>query len=202
MTYTVVPDKATNDVFTEAMWDTHIKDNFNKAVPRPIASTFLAVDTASIIFSAIPADWAHLCIMGYFRNTDATTWNQICVRFNGDSGANYDWQWLQGFSTSPGGGEVLGQSAGELALIPAGNAVANTFGALHTWIGNYAGSSNNKSYVSSSGAKFQNAASGQAWRSNCGHWRSNAAITQITILPLNAGNIAAGSKVTLYGLGN
>lgn len=39
-TYTTVPDKATGDVFTEAMWDTYIKDNINNLIVPPACRVY------------------------------------------------------------------------------------------------------------------------------------------------------------------
>lgn len=41
-TYSTVPDKATGDVFTEAMWDTYIKDNVNNLIVPPACSVYKA----------------------------------------------------------------------------------------------------------------------------------------------------------------
>lgn len=200
MTYTVVPDKATASVFTEVNWDTHIRDNLNRGVPRPIIDTVLTAEATSITFNAIPADYAHLLILAYVRDTAATIWTGCDMRLNGDSGANYDFQMMQGFGSTPSNGETLAFTAAALGLVPAGNAVANSFGAVCAWIGHYAGTTNNKSYVATSSAKYQNASNGLVWRSFCGHWRSNAAVTSITLIP-STDSFAVGTKATLYGMG-
>lgn len=56
MIYTTVPDKAQGDVFSEAMWDTYLRDNINNLIAGPAcrarraaATTSLANDTLSIL---------------------------------------------------------------------------------------------------------------------------------------------------------
>lgn len=77
MTFNVVPDKASGDVFTEAMWDDSIKTNINNLRVPPSCRAI--------------------------RNSDYTYTNNTAVQWNNDSTANYAWDtdgmWTSGSNT-------------------------------------------------------------------------------------------------------
>jgi hypothetical protein len=195
VTFTTVPDKTIGDVFTEAMWDSYIRDNLNKGVVRPIADTTLGSAAASIVFSSIAPDYAHLMLFLYGRSDTAATITTVHARLNGDAGANYDW-----ILPSPAT-ETFGATGAVFADIAAATAGANLFGGSILFLPHYAGSTNNKVILALSGNKVGVVTGDLLMRIRAGFWRSSAAINSITLTP-TAGNFAAGARATLLGIPN
>lgn len=199
MAFTVVPDKATNDILTEANWDTHIKDNFNTGVPVVLANSTLSGAAASIDFTSISQSWAHLMIVAYLRGDTASTSTAGLMRFNGDTAANYDYQTQTGRAATAAAAETFAAAYIETGSVPANTAGANLFSVNVIRIPHYAQATNNKSASISAGLKYGTATTNQIVYGIAGFWRSNSAITQVTLLPV-AGNFNTGSRATLYGL--
>lgn len=200
MAFSTVPDKAAGDVFTEAMWDTYLRDNFNKGVMRPIAETLLGSATASITFSSISAtDFTHLELVWQARGDNAALTLSLWGRFNADAGANYDWQRMGATATAAAGVEGIGVAQMELGLLAGSTGVANSFGGGRILIPSYAGTTAHKTAHGVSGHKAANSTTNVWMMANAGFWRSAAAINSITLLP-SAGNFIAGTKMTLYGM--
>jgi hypothetical protein len=198
--FTVVPDKAVNDPFTEAMWDLYIKDNLNKGVVRPVAEVTLGSAAASIDFTSIAEDWSHLMLALYLRGDTAATTVNLLVRINGDSGGSYDYQRLTGNAGTAGAAEAFGQTSALMGVIPANTAGANVFGGGLILVPHYAQAANQKYLLSFFGYKIGNVSTNLDVAIRSGFWRNANAITQITLLP-SAGNFVTGSRATLYGMG-
>lgn len=202
MGFTAVPDVATGDVFTEAMWDTYIKDNFNTGVPVKLADTTLGSAAANIVLSSIPDTWSHLLLECYMRTEQAVTVTGAAWRINADAGANYDLQYAQGNGGSGSSGELFGQTsdAGFSVFSPGASGGANLFGSATIFIPNYANTSNNKIAHVLSSSKYGTGAANMHVRQSTVAWRSNAAINRIEFFNLAVANLSAGSRVTLYGM--
>lgn len=195
-----VIDKAVDDLFTESMWDTYIKDNLNKGVVRPIAEATLGSSAASIDITSIAADWSHLFLIVYARGDTAAINANVLARFNADTGANYDGQQLYGSGATPNAAESLGATSALAGQMPANSATANRFGSMGILIPHYANSATHKTLVSMAGLVWGTATGTLRAMLTCGVWRSAAAITQVTLLP-SAGNFVTGTRATLYGMG-
>jgi hypothetical protein len=196
MSFTTVPDKATGDVITEAMWDV-IKDNMNTALPVFIASTVLGSDTASITLSAIPALWKHLLLLTMARSSAAVTVDPFLLRFNGDTGANYDWQTIQGDQATMSAAESFATTSMEIGFLPGSTAVANSFAAVRTVIMDYTDTGNFKALISSSAHRYTGTPD-QRQLMTAGDWKSTTVINSLTVLC--AANLLTGSRVSLYGM--
>lgn len=123
------------------------------------------------------------------------------MRLNGDAGANYDYQQLQGQAAGVFASETFGGTAIFAGVMPAVAATANCFNAGFSFIPNYANSANNKAGFTVSFNKFGTSTNQMQVNLTGGFWRSNAAINRITLIP-NSGNFVAGTRVTLYGMGS
>ncbi len=199
MAWTSVPDKATGDVFTEAMWDTYIRDNLNTGVPVVLANSTLVGAAASISFTGINQTFAHLLVVAYLRGDTAAATVNTLMRFNGDSGANYDYQTVRGAASTTSAVEVFATTGILVGQVPANTAAANLFSAHQITIPHYAQASNNKASSSQHVMKIGTASGNLNVEGQAGFWRSNSAITQVSLTPA-AGNFVAGSRVTLYGV--
>lgn len=164
-----------------------------------IATATLAVDTASVTFSSIPGTYRHLELRYQARETGAIGVDNCTLRFNGDSGANYD---TERFSVVGGGSAAndnVGATVAYIGQIPGSTAAANLAGVALVSIFNYAATTFQKEGVSNQGTKIGTAAGNNYTGINHFAWRNAAAITQIDLLP-SAGNFLAGSMFSLYGV--
>ncbi len=158
--------------------------------------------SASFDFTNISQAFRHLRIELYARSDDTVlTSRSVRVQFNGDGGANYDFQRLIGSAAVAGADEFLAQSSGAMGEIPASNVGvgANLFGQSDALIAYYTQATNNKMLTVLSGRKLGTASGNMLLQHVACFWRSNAAITQVALFP-GVGNFAEGSIATLYGL--
>ena len=165
---------------------------------REIASTRVSGSVAaSITFSSIPATYKHLLILLSGQCDNAAEQN-LLMRFNGDTGANYHWQLMQG----SGATAAASSSASQTAIIPGsvlGSAHTNRAGSSYIFIPEYTGTTWHKNSLSQGGRIKNDTANDFIFQTFFGHWKSTAAITSITLLPAT-GNFQIGSIATLYGL--
>lgn len=199
MAFTTVPDKSVGDPFTEAMWDTYIRDNFNKSVVRPINQIYVAIPAGGIDFVNIPADFGHLLFVGALRTDAAIQYSSAFFRFNLDSSPvyNYHIQGWNGGTAIPT--EVFGAQSGELTQIT-GASGGFSYAPFFQIVPQYPSAGPYKSWIGQGGVSFASGPTGHFGRMYHGRWDSAAAITRFYIFP-GAGNFAVGSWVTVYGLG-
>lgn len=191
MTGTWATGWATGDIVTAAEF---------KKTAGSVFDTTLGGSAASIDVTSISGTYAHLLMTIYARGDTAATLTQMLIRFNGDSGANYDYQALEGSAATASAGEAFGQAQIAVGVIPANTAAANLFGGIQVFVPHYAGSTNNKSAVAIITNKIGVATTNIRTTAVGGFWRSNAAINRVTFLPA-AGNLVAGTRVTIHALG-
>jgi hypothetical protein len=199
MAFTVVPDKSTGDQFTEAMWDTYIRDNINKGVLRPIAETTLGGSAASISFTSIATDWTTLFIMLYARGDSATPTQSAWVRMNNDSAANYGQVRAGVYASGAWASSETNTTQIFAGLFPANTAGANLFGSMILAFPDYLNASTFKNCVAYDACKFGTATQNVIPEFNYGLWRSTSAVNRIDLLP-GSGNFVSGTRATLYGV--
>lgn len=168
-----------------------------------LISDSLLVGDGTFSFTGIAGSYKHLELVCYLRTDRAATQDDLGVRFNNDTTANYDGYAFQMNGTAPttAGSETL---AGTSITISNGcvgsSATANVFGTAIIRIPHYAGTSNNKAASLQLSKKIGVAAGNLHVISGLGAWRSSSAITRVDLLPLVGTNFKTGSRVTLYGL--
>jgi hypothetical protein len=199
VTFVAIPDKSVDDLVTEPDWDL-LKDSINKGVVRPIAEATLGSSASSIDITTIAADWSHLYLVLYARGDTAAASTNVNLRFNGDTGSNYDTQLGRASAATPTANESFANASGAVGTMPANTATANVFGGTIVWIPNYAYASGHKTALALSTHKTGTATGNLNVDLRGTFWRSSAVVTQVTLLPA-AGNFVAGTKVTLYGMG-
>lgn len=153
---------------------------------------------ALVTVSSIPAGYAGLEMVIQTRATGAVTLSQLQIRFNGDTGANYDRNGVNGLG--PGtvtDVEALADTSAIVGVIPGSPVTrAAMAGAFTITIPNYSGTTFEKSYVAVGG--FVDSTSAQnSVRTTVGSWRSTAAISSL-VLATNGTSFAAGTRVTTY----
>jgi hypothetical protein len=156
---------------------------------EPIATTTITSNTTGITFSSISSSYTDLIlVLSIITQTEDASIN---LRFNSDTGTNYSYTSLYGYSSSAASGRtnssaqirILGEYYGTSTTIP-------TLAKVHIF--NYAGSTNKTVLSEASGDKN---GTGEVGRFS-GLWRNTAAITSITI----NNNVSSGTTMTLYGI--
>lgn len=199
MTWTSVPNRAIGYAPVEADWDTSIRDNLNVGAWVTVATTKLTGTAAAITFSSITGTFAHLRVVAYLRGDAAVVSQLTNLRFNGDTAANYDRQSIAGAGASALSTESFAQTSAYVGDGPGASAPSNLFSIHEITIPHYANATNNKVGIVASGTKIGTSTGNISAYRTAIFWRSNAAITSITILPA-AGNLVAGSVATLLAL--
>lgn len=167
--------------------------------PRLISRTVLTAAAATIDIQDIPQVYRHLELRLYARGDTAATNTAVNLTFNGDTGNNYDRQYLEASAAVVAAGEAFGGAAIGIGVMPAASAGANLFGQNIVDILNYANSTNNKTVTGQRGMKVGTASGNMYIFSFSGFWRSNAAITRATLTP-GAGNFGAGTVCEVMGI--
>lgn len=148
---------------------------------EPIATTTVGTATNTITFSSIPGTYTDLIAV-----IDGTVGNNISVRFNSDSGANYSMTRIQGNGSSASSARTT-NSTSIIGSYSAGKQVS-------IWqFFNYSNSVTNKTALDRG-----NGATDQV-EAYVGLWRNTAAVTSIEFLT-STGNYATGTTLTLYGI--
>lgn len=168
-------------------------------LPVKIADSTAGSAVATFDFTSIPSHYAHLFFIAYLRGDTAAGLANLAVRFNNDSGANYDAMLfnIRDVATLATVGAAAATSA-VCGAFQAGTAPANSFGPCQIWVPHYANAVNHKTVDVRYGMKLTTASTGQYTGGGQASWRSTAAINRVTLLP-SAGNFDTGSRVTLYG---
>lgn len=159
----------------------------------------LLSDTTTITFSSIPGTYSHLRVMALGRITQAATDDYVYVRFNGDTGANYDEERFVVFGTSTNANQAFGQTKARIADFPGASAPANLPGSFDMFIPHYAGAVFEKIATIESGGKLSTSSNDLYMRTHQIAWRSTAALTSIE-LSLASGDFLTGSIFSLYGI--
>ena len=162
-----------------------------------IESQILTGTSGSITFSSIPSTYKHLEIRAVTRTNRANTKEDFGMRLNSDSATNYSWHYLDG------GGASVASSGGATQNVmyvgfgtPASTETANIFGASITSILDYASTAKYKTIRTLYGTKGGTPDIALI----SGNWRSTAAVTSVTLLPMQTGSFVSGSRFSLYGI--
>ena len=165
-----------------------------------IATTTLSSSTATITFSSIPATYKHLQIRGITRLGSSTTGtNDIFIRFNSDTAANYSRHALYGTGATAatnGAGSTTSAYAAR-AVSPRATSTANAFGVFIVDILDYANTNKNKT-VRCLGGTDQNG-SGEVYLTS-GVWMNTDAINEIDIVPNIGTTFVQYTQFALYGI--
>lgn len=155
---------------------------------------------ASLTVGSIPGTYKSLVILFNGRGLTAAQYIDMLLRFNADSGANYDSQLFIATATTPGYSANHGQTSLIAGYIAAASASANRSGSIRIDVPAYAGTVFDKEIVGMSSMVFTTSA-GTSAQVLGGAWRPSTpeAITSITLLA-SAGNLAEGSELLVYGL--
>lgn len=160
-----------------------------------IAQTVLGSAAASISFTSIAGTYETLRVVLTGRSAVAANSDTVILRFNNDSGTNYDWQSVihQGATSTPA--SSTSQTQGVAGVVP-GTSTTGGVGQTEVVIPGYARTTFQKTCHAS---MFYYSAGTTLLRTVGTLWKSTAAITRVDLIG-NGGNLAAGTVATLYGI--
>jgi len=166
----------------------------------PIFDTILGAAAAAIDITSIPQGYASLLLVLEGRSDAATTNTAAYCQFNGDTGANYDYQQMQAGGTGVSASNALATATGFVL----GNIIGNTGPAgvstlFYVDIPNYSRTTWQKQAFCRNSLRRGTTAGDTFVTDWAGWWRNAAAITSMHLW-LSTGNWMAGSRATLYGL--
>ena len=166
------------------------------------APVTLAAPAGTVTFADIPQTFRHLLLVYCARTDRAAEIDSIIVQFNGDTGNNYDVQFLQATDTTVSANGLLAQSSIISLYCEAANSTANAFSSSGFFIWNYTDTNTFKTVSSLANGVFGNvSADADAYiRILYGKWRSTAAITSITLDQVTGPNFVTNSLFQLYGI--
>ena len=160
-----------------------------------IHSETLGGDAATIDVTDIPQGYTHLVVKLLLRVSDAN--NPVLVRFNNDSGANYDWinelVILSNFATTEG----VASTSLVANYCARSTDPANEFAMIEYQIPFYTGEQLKK-LIHSGHVRLGTTSALFYYIAGGGTWRSTSAINRITLLTVT--NYLAVSSIMVYGL--
>lgn len=147
----------------------------------------------NVSFTSIPSTYTNLRI-SYQAALIGTTWDDLLMRINGDTGSNYDRMQLQGRTGSASAAEAFAQTSIKIAVNTETNGSVGQI-----IVPNYKTATFDKMAVNYFFAKHGTASTNLFVGVFGGTLRNTAAVTQIDLF--NSGSLAfvTGSTFTLYG---
>jgi hypothetical protein len=163
-----------------------------------ISTTILSSDTTSVTFSSLPSTYKHLQIRYAVRGSRAANDDFIALQFNGDTGSNYWYHYLEGTGSSVNASSIVSaENRIRLGNVPAASAATSSFSGGVIDILDYAATTKNKTIRTLNGHHATPVAPRIALRS--GLWLNTSAVSSITFLALNGGWVT-GSRFSIYGI--
>ena len=168
------------------------------AVIEAIETVYLEADAANVTFSSI-SGYAHLqlSISGKTATSGSGT-RDVYVQLNGDTGGNYYWNDMTGYSSSTSADAYAGFTHWYLGVMNGrGNDYTTTsnYGAINMIILNYTSTNMKTAPMSWSGAW----GSTPMVKSSGGTWADTSAVTSIKLYP-SSGSFLRGTAITIYGI--
>jgi hypothetical protein len=167
-----------------------------------IQAQTLGSSAASVTFSAIPATYTDLKLVGSTRSTrNAGSTSNIYLQVNSITTSVYSFKQVAGTGsvTDNNQGSSVAPTAASLGFTSQSTDTASTFGSFEFYIPNYAGS-NNKSL--SADAVQENNATGAYASLTAWLLANTAAITSLTLTTTATFSFAQYSSFYLYGIKN
>jgi len=160
----------------------------------------LGADAASIDTGAggIAQTNDHLLILVLARTTQVAVQSSFTALVNADGGANYDRQELQGANVTASAAVALGEASVFMSC-PGASAEAGAVGVCRIEIPGYRQTTFHKVGVVLNAYNEDTAAENRV-QSKSVRWKSTAAITRFSITA-GSGNLLAGSRLAIYGIG-
>jgi hypothetical protein len=166
-----------------------------------INHTELGSANATLIdVTSISSSYDHLCLLGSFRSDKSAYRTNAQLRFNNDSGSNYNVTHLYSGGSTPTSYRDTNDSSFDDIELPAASALTNGFGTFQMWIPYYANTANHKqAIILSTSPNTDGTAHRQGIKAAAGMWASTAAIDRITVFQ-SSDDFVQYSSITIYGI--
>lgn len=161
------------------------------------SSTVGSGGAASIDFTSIPSTYTDLLIKVSGRAVATSSYPNVRVRFNSDSGANYKWRRLYGDGTSATSDNNTADTGALVGILVGSGETANTFSNFEFYVPNYTGSQQKS--ISADSVSENNATAAYAYLL-APLWTGTAAITSLSLY--SSYNFAQYSTAYIYGVKN
>lgn len=168
--------------------------------PVLLSEKVLTTTSASETISLPSSGYRDIKIIVRGRGDTAATTTQLRIRFNGDTGSNYDSMYIAGLN-----GAVSSSTANGTSInggdFPAATASANFLATCELIVYDYIGTTFYKGGVGLANARW-GTTTATADLLELGYtWRSTSAISSVTVFP-SAGNFISGTIISIYGIPN
>jgi hypothetical protein len=167
-----------------------------------IETKILATTTASVTFTNLgdySTQYKHLQFRVVSRDNRSTTGgNNVLVRLNGDTGANYAAHRLRGDGSTVAVYSSVSQTSMNLFASVSLNDAASVYGPAVLDVLDAYSASKNKTLRSLQGMAISASTSAVELRS--GFWNNTSSITSVTLTPETTGSFVSGSRFSLYGI--
>jgi hypothetical protein len=157
----------------------------------PIATTTLGSSAASVSFSSF-SGYTDVVLVIAARGT--STSSQIYATLNSDSGTNYSYTELYGYSGGAISDRASNQTQMRLYGMARSDYAANEFGYVQVQFMNYSNTTTNKTAIARGSSSMSTEVDARVHL-----YRSTSSITSISLAP-TTGSFATGSTFTLYGI--
>jgi hypothetical protein len=165
-----------------------------------ISTTVLGSASSSVTLSSIPATYKSLQLRIVARSSNGTQFDQLFLRLNADTGANYGSKGILMDTFTPTQVSATSQTGIRIYGIAANSASANNFSAVKMDITGYQ-DTNKKTSVRGFGGSVDFVAS---WQGNAsvfsGIWNATTTVTSLNVSTYNGANLQIGSRISLYGV--
>jgi hypothetical protein len=155
--------------------------------------------TGTVTFSTISGSYTDLRVVVRGRSTVGATNDLVNVRFNNDSSAIYDYQYLRGNNGTASAAGSAAQTSFAAGNIAGATSTANVADMVDFTVYGYAQTTFDKVVKGTYSIKQSNSATGFFVNEINGWYRSTSAITRVDVI-LGSGNFAGGTVVSLYGI--
>lgn len=165
-----------------------------------IESVFVASNTASVTFNNLNQyanEYKHLQIRAAGKGSgNSFEETNVNLRFNGDTGSNYSYHYMNGLGSSVNSGSGTSQNFMNVGKFADSGVATAIFGAIVIDILDSYSTTKNKTVRSFYG-KYSSASYPRVGLYS-GSWMNTNSLTSIQVLP--DGNFVAGSRFSLYGI--
>jgi hypothetical protein len=163
-----------------------------------ITETVTSGTAADVTFSSIATTWRDLVVVVRGRGSTAAVAVNMVLQFNGDTGANYDYEYINAQNTTLGGAGTVATTSAFIGQITAASGTANVAGSCRAEILDYRGTTFQKAGTFHSNGKSGTTTSTIIPWLGIFNWRSTSAINAVKVFPA-AGAFVDNSVVSLYG---
>lgn len=195
MAFTTPRTWAVGEVVTAALMNTHLRDNMASTIVRLDDTSLTSLSTYDE--QSIDQSFSALLVVFAARSGTAGAADSVYMRFNNDSGTNYEFENFEAINTTLAGAGNATQTSIHVGFAT-GQAVTSGAGMGFVLIPDYTGGFHKETISASFGRDGTGGAANLRLRLTGGIWKDTDPISRIQIGAVGGGSITG--RVTLYGL--